>query len=199
VLSVAAVRLAEGRTLLASGDVYGSVRLWDPATGAAVGQPLTGHPGGVLSVAAVRLAEGRTLLASGGSDGSVRLWRLAARDSRRTAPALRPAGGRTTGRRRGVLGALKALGARDPAGSPPTVEPPAELPVPEVEAELVATLVASRTGGWATVLPDGRSYKSAGDVSDVLWWAIKLCRFEAGELDRYDPTIQHLPHPRPIL
>ena len=94
---------------------------------------------------------------------------------------------------------MKAPGAQDPSGSPAAVEPPAELSVPEVEAELVATLVASRNGGWAALLPDGRSYKAAGDVSDVLWWAIKLCRFEAGELDRYDPTIHHLPHAQPIV
>jgi WD40 repeat protein len=195
---VAAVRLADGRSLLATGGGDGSVRLWDPATGTAVGQPLTGHGGGVLSVAAVRLADGQSLLATGGDDGSVRLWRLSARDSRRAAPALQPAGGRAPGRRRGVLDALKAFSARDPSGSPPLVKPPTELPVPEVEAELVATLVASRVGGWAALLPDGRSYKAAGDVSDVLWWAIKLCRFEVGELDPYDPTIHHLPHQQPI-
>ena len=49
------------------------------------------------------------------------------------------------------------------------------------------------------MLPDGRSYKSHGDVREVLWWAVKLCRFEAGELDPYDRSIQHLPHHQPIL
>jgi hypothetical protein len=72
------------------------------------------------------------------------------------------------------------------------------LPVLQVEAMLAATLVGSR-GGWAALLPDGRSYKVAGDVSDVLWWVIKLCRFEVGELDPYDRTIRHLPHSEPIL
>ena len=63
----------------------------------------------------------------------------------------------------------------------------------------VATLVTTRNGAWAALLPDGRSYKSAGDVSDVLWWAVKLVRFEAGELDPYDPSIHCLPDSQPIL
>jgi WD40 repeat protein len=34
--AVAAVRLPDGRTLLASGGTDGTVRLWDPATGAPI-------------------------------------------------------------------------------------------------------------------------------------------------------------------
>ena len=49
------------------------------------------------------------------------------------------------------------------------------------------------------MLPDGRSYKSGGDVSDALWWAVKLCRFEVGELDPWDPSIRRLPDNHPIL
>jgi Pentapeptide repeats (8 copies)/WD domain, G-beta repeat len=208
VWSVAAVPLAGGRVLLASGGDGGAVRLWDPVTGSPVGDPLAGHPGGVWSVAAVPLAGGRVLLASGGYDGAVRLWLLISRESRRTAPALRPAegarAGQSTKKRRAVIDAARAaFGLREAPSATQTAEPtaaePAEHPVPEVEAEHVATIVTSRKDGWATVLPDGRSYKSAGDVSDVLWWAVKLCRFEAGELDPYDPSIHHLPHPQPIL
>src|SRR5262249_42922765 len=54
-----------------------------------------------------------------------------------------------------VLDDPKAPGAREPSGSPTTPEPPMEVPVPEVETELVATLVASRNGGWATLLSTG--------------------------------------------
>jgi hypothetical protein len=53
VSAVAAVPLPDGRVLLASASVDGTVRLWDPQTGAAAGAPLTGHTGRVLAVAAV--------------------------------------------------------------------------------------------------------------------------------------------------
>ncbi len=76
--AVAPVRLADGRTWLASGSADGTVRLWDPVAGTAVGNPLTGHGGGVRAVATLRLAGGAALLASGGDDGTVRLWDPAA-------------------------------------------------------------------------------------------------------------------------
>ena len=74
VLAVAAVELPDGRTLLATSGDDRTVRLWDPARGTAVGEPLTGHTGAVGTVAAVELPDGRTLLATGSTDGTVRLW-----------------------------------------------------------------------------------------------------------------------------
>ena len=50
------------------------MRLWDPVTGAPVGEPLTGHTGAVASVAFGTGPDGRLLLASGSEDGTVRLW-----------------------------------------------------------------------------------------------------------------------------
>jgi len=65
---------ADGRPLLASASYDDTVQLWDPATGAPVGDPLPGHAGPVYAVAFGVGAERRPLLASGGSDNTVRLW-----------------------------------------------------------------------------------------------------------------------------
>jgi WD40 repeat protein len=50
------------------------VRLWDPATGTPVGEPLTGHTDRVEAVCAVPVPGGRTLLATASWDETVRLW-----------------------------------------------------------------------------------------------------------------------------
>ena len=83
----------DGRLLLASGGGDGTVRLWDPVTGAPQGGPLRGHTRGVNSVAFGVGPDGRLLLASGGGDGTVRLW---------DPVTGRPQGGLLTGRTRGV-------------------------------------------------------------------------------------------------
>jgi WD40 repeat protein len=59
---------------LASGSADGTVRLWDvtePSHPGSLGQPLTGHNGGVFRVAFS--PDGHTL-ASGSTDHFVRLW-----------------------------------------------------------------------------------------------------------------------------
>jgi WD40 repeat protein len=50
------------------------VRLWDPLSGVAVGDPLTGHTSWVAAVCVVPGPDGRTLLASASADQTVRLW-----------------------------------------------------------------------------------------------------------------------------
>jgi hypothetical protein len=62
----------------------------------------------------------------------------------------------------------------------------------------VATLIPLPEDGYATLLPDG-SYKLYGDPGDNLWWAMKLCRFAAGELDPHVPEIRRLPADASIL
>jgi WD40 repeat protein len=78
-LAVAFGAGADGRPLLASGGVDGTVRLWDPATGDPVGNPLPGHRAARAVVFGAG-ADGRPLLASGGIDGTVRWWDLATGD-----------------------------------------------------------------------------------------------------------------------
>ena len=50
------------------------MRLWDPATGNPVGDPVTGHTGWVEAVCAVPMPDGRTLLATASTDHTVLVW-----------------------------------------------------------------------------------------------------------------------------
>lgn len=61
----------------------------------------------------------------------------------------------------------------------------------------IATLVGVSGTGWASLFPDG-SYKKGGDLAGALWWSIKQCRFEPGELDPYVPEIRRLAPDAPI-
>ena len=63
----------DGR-LLATAGADGTVRLWNPATGQAVGAPLPAAAGPGLAVTAVAFSPDGKLLASGDSHGTVRLW-----------------------------------------------------------------------------------------------------------------------------
>jgi len=74
--AVCAVALPDGTTSLASGGHDATVRLWDPGTGAPVGEPLVGHTGSVLAVCAVGMPDGTTLLATGGDDHALLVWNL---------------------------------------------------------------------------------------------------------------------------
>ena len=65
--------VVDGQPVLATGGGDGTVRLWDPIERAALGEPLTGHTGGVTWGAWGRV-DGQPVLATGGSDGTVRLW-----------------------------------------------------------------------------------------------------------------------------
>jgi uncharacterized protein YjbI with pentapeptide repeats len=140
----------------------------------------------VRSVGSVGLPDGRVLLISGSTDGTVRLWALTNRPPLDGGRVPRP---ESPGAQRHEMRAHRgAVADRDERAS---VDP--------VDVEPVSTMTTSRAGVWATLLADGCSYKSVGEVSDVLWWAIKSCRFEAGDLDSYDSRIRRLPLDQPII
>ncbi|GBG32365.1 Notchless protein-like 1 [Hondaea fermentalgiana] len=62
----------------ASGDRNGELRLWDPATGAAVGKPLTGHRQWITSLAwePQHANPACERLISGSKDGTARVWNV---------------------------------------------------------------------------------------------------------------------------
>ncbi|MFF2041791.1 WD40 repeat domain-containing protein, partial [Kitasatospora sp. NPDC058170] len=67
--------------LATTGDGYdGTVRVWDPAKGTQVGEPLTGHAGEVNAVALFSAPDGTPRLATGSSDRTVRVWDPATQD-----------------------------------------------------------------------------------------------------------------------
>jgi WD40 repeat protein/uncharacterized protein YjbI with pentapeptide repeats/3',5'-cyclic AMP phosphodiesterase CpdA len=183
-IQTAAFGFVDGHPLLTSGSGDGTVLFWDPATGTLLGDPNHGHAGPVTGLT-IWEDKGRSLLATIGGDGTVRLTHLTMRESERTATRFEthptiPANPVNVTRR-----LLR------------TKQPPPQLRVPDLEAHAVGTLLRS-DHGWAVLLPDGSTYKSHGDVSRSLWWAIKMSRFEVGELDDYDPGITRMAHAEPL-
>ena len=73
--------------LLASADADGTVRLWNPATGQAVGAPLpAGTTGTGAGVNGVAFSPDGKLLASADVNGYVRLWNPATGQAGRCSP-----------------------------------------------------------------------------------------------------------------
>ena len=62
--------------LLAAADSDGTVRLWNPITGQAVGAPLPAGTGPGGSVSEVAFSPDGKLLASADADGTVRTWQM---------------------------------------------------------------------------------------------------------------------------
>jgi hypothetical protein len=58
------------------------------------------------------------------------------------------------------------------------------------------TLAELPDGGYVALSAAG--YRLEGDLGNDLWWAIKLCRFEPGELDPYVPGLRRLSAKEPI-
>ena len=168
-------------TLLATASADHSTRIWDTTTGQAR-TILTGHTGPVNGVA---FSPDGTLLATASADHTARIWDTTTGQARTILTG-------HTGPVNGVAfspdGTLLATASAD--GS-------ARLWDTATGANLV-TLLAFPEHGFALLLPDG-SYKLTGDPRGSLWWAIKLCRFEPGELDPYVEGISKLPTDAKIL
>jgi WD40 repeat protein/transcriptional regulator with XRE-family HTH domain len=149
--------------LLASADSDGTVRLWDPATGRAVGAPL--HATARHGVYGVAFSPDGKLLASAGGDGTVRLWDPATRHLVATLHA----SGRTTARY-GVRAVAFSHNGKllASAGADGTVR----LWNPATGQPVGAPLHASAQWGVFGVAfsPSGRLLASAGGDGTVRLW-----------------------------
>ncbi|WP_436535217.1 nSTAND1 domain-containing NTPase [Actinoplanes sp. HUAS TT8] len=167
VAAVCAASADGGRLLVASSGDDRTIRLWDPATGEAVGEPLTGHTGGVEALTAV---PGRDLLASAAADGTVRLWDTA-RGTQVGVPLSSMAGalwaisagtwpdGRTLLATAGEDGAprLWDLSAALAGGEPPALNPGLVAAVDSAGSDLMAMTMDGVVTRWDAVslLPRG--------------------------------------------
>ena len=70
-------RLGDDQVVVTGGG-DGTVRAWDLATRAPLGQPFTGHAGEVQALAVAR-PDADPVIVSAGDDSTLRLWDLAAR------------------------------------------------------------------------------------------------------------------------
>ncbi|WP_433926972.1 pentapeptide repeat-containing protein [Sorangium cellulosum] len=165
-------------TKLASGSDDKTVRLWDVASGNEL-RRLHGHSRGVKSVA---FSPDGAMLASGSSDGTVRLWSVASASE--------------IHRLLGHAGSVRSI-AFSPDGATLAVSCSGSIILWDLASLMrIADLIAEPEG-WAVLLPDGR-YKRSGTLAGAFWYAIGLCRFEPGELDRWAPSVRRLPNEVPL-
>jgi WD40 repeat protein/3',5'-cyclic AMP phosphodiesterase CpdA len=219
---VTAVRFSPDGTLLATASADHTARIWDPTTGNHH-TTLTGHTDAVNAVA---FSPDGTLIATASLDHTARIWNPTTGNHHTTLTGHTDAVNAVAFSPDGTLIATASLDHTARIWNPTTgnhhttltghtdrVSAAAFSP----DGSLIATaswdntarIWESTTGRWlATLVPlpgDGHAvlladggYKIEGDPRDALWWAIKLCRFEAGELDPYVPGLRVLPADHPI-
>ncbi|HZN19013.1 MAG TPA: hypothetical protein VFB84_12700, partial [Micromonosporaceae bacterium] len=156
-----------------------TTRLWQTSTGQHH-TTLKGHTGPVSGVA---FSPDGTLLATASSDTTTRLWQTSTGQHHTTLEG-------HTNWVNGVAfspdGTLLATASDDNTAR-----------LWEVATGTCLAVLLPLPSGYAVLLPDG-SYKLDGEPGNVLWWALKLCRFAPGELDEYVPGLVRRPADSPI-
>jgi len=77
VAAVACTTLPDGRPVAVTGSHDTTVRVWDPATGRQIGDPLTGHDSMVTALTCTTLPDGRPVAVTADYCGTVWVWDLA--------------------------------------------------------------------------------------------------------------------------
>ncbi|NKY33921.1 WD40 repeat domain-containing protein [Nocardia speluncae] len=148
----------DGHTLATGSGSDNTVRLWDPATGEQIGEPLIGHTGSVVSVAFS--PDSPHILATGSSDDTVRLWDPATGEQ---------IGGPLIGHTGGVVSVAFSRDGHTLAtgGSDDTVR----LWDPATGGQ-IGQLLIGHTGGIASVAfsPDGDTLATGSWNSTVRLW-----------------------------
>src|SRR5262249_40313777 len=153
----------DGR-LLATASHDGTARTWDIASGTARAT-LQGHDSSVQSVA---FSPDGALLATASGDGTARIWDIASGATRVTL--------------RGHIDVVRGVVVAPDRPLIATASDDGTVRIWDLATGTSrAVLIPFADGGYATITDDG--YKLDGDPGGRFWWAVKMCRFDPGELD----------------
>ena len=171
-------RYAPNGSTVATASDDNTARIWDPATGNPI-VTLTGHAEGLSAVA---FSPDGATIATASQDGTARIWDAI------TGNPIATLTGHTEG--------LTAVAYAPDGTSLVTTSDDGTARLWDIAGDPIATLLPLPVG-QAVLLPDG-SYKLDCEPGNGLWWAIKLCRFEPGELDPYVPGLRRVPSDQPL-
>lgn len=204
--------------LVASGSDDTTVRVWDSATGE-LRATLSGHTRPVNSVV---FSPDGSLVASGSDDGTARIWNLAAAEARlaisdahtdwilaivfspdgtlfatASADAIVRVWNADSGRLMftliGHAAAVRKLHFSAANDVLATAADDGAVRIWEMSTgQLTRVIAPLMNGGYAAMSPDGQYSICDEGPDSSLWWAVKLCRFLPGELDKFDARVKRV-------